>query len=96
MRVTAVASEYPLVMVHRELEATILSRMQACSKFCKMCWIERKLTIGSIDVQVARNANLRSRQRQDVRQPATLEQSVSPCIIERGVCSGDYIAATAE
>ncbi|PYJ32490.1 MAG: hypothetical protein DME79_08530 [Verrucomicrobia bacterium] len=61
-----------------------------------MFWIEGKLTIGSIHVQVARNANLPSRRRQDVRQPATLEKSVSPRIIERRVCPGDYVAATGE
>jgi hypothetical protein len=96
MRVTAVASEYPRVTVHGELEATIFSRAQARSKYCKMFSIEGKLTIGSIHVQVARNANLSSRRRQDVRQPATLEQSVSPRIIKRRVCPGDYVAATAE
>ena len=46
MRVTAVTSEYPRVTVHRELEATIFSRAQASSKYCKMFWIERKLTFG--------------------------------------------------
>ncbi len=53
MRVTAVASEYPRVTVHGKLEATIFSRTQARSEYGKMFWIEGKLTIGSIHVQVA-------------------------------------------
>ena len=53
MRVTAVASEYPRVTVHGKLEATIFSRTQARREYGKMFWIEGKLTIGSIHVQVA-------------------------------------------